>query len=173
MTSLDVRPLCTYLESSPTFSATFVKKAIISWLVTASISAIRFTSNLALALTFAETPLGTSPSSSIASSAANSTLSICCHSFSMDQSFPISSLVYLSIISYSFSWDSVPAVNVYQSHFACGSRSWDVFAWEALAPLKRRCFSKTPQEAPPLDPTKGHSPSGLPGALIFSFDFLF
>jgi len=62
-------------------------------------------------------------------------------------------------------------------------RSWDAFTWEALTTLKRRCFSKTPQGALPLDPAKGHCPldSQLrkltilqkPVIKVFSFSFSF
>ena len=93
LTSEDVRPLWMYLESSPTFSATFVRNAMMSWCVTDSISWMRLTSNFAFARMFLAASFGISPSSAMASQAAISTFRICCHSFSIDQRWPISGLV--------------------------------------------------------------------------------
>ena len=98
-TSVEVRPIWMYFASSPTYSATADKNAMISWLISLSISWMRSTSKFAFALMTSTASLGMRPSSALASQAAISTSSIVCHSFRSFQIFSISGRVYLGIIS--------------------------------------------------------------------------
>ena len=82
-----------YFESSPTYSATFVRKAMTSWFVTFSISLTRGRSNFALARMFAAASCGISPSSAMASQAAISTSSMVSNSCCSVQILPISGFV--------------------------------------------------------------------------------
>ena len=97
-TSVEVRPIWMYLASSPTCSPTLVRKAIMSWLISLSISWMRSTSKSAFALMTSTASFGMRPSSALASQAAISTFSMVCHSFRSFQIFSMTGLVYLGII---------------------------------------------------------------------------
>jgi hypothetical protein len=75
-TSLEVIPRCSHRAGAPASSSTWVKNAITSWRVVASIASIRAGSSLpANGRTCAAVPAGTTPARSIASHAASSTSS--------------------------------------------------------------------------------------------------
>ena len=98
LTSVEVRPIWMYLASSPTYSPTLVRKAMMSWLISRSISWMRSTSKSAFSLITRTASFGIRPSSAFASQAAISTSSMVCHSLRSSQIFPISGRVYLGIM---------------------------------------------------------------------------
>jgi hypothetical protein len=87
-----------YRASSPTCSATLVRKAITSCFTTASISSTRVASNAAFFFMLESADAGTIPSFAQASHARSSTFSQFLYLFSWDQTAAISGREYLSII---------------------------------------------------------------------------